>query len=61
MRNPQIERLAYWLWQQRGMPAGSPDADWFLAEELLTRQFRRFEQAVREIPLFAFGLERRTR
>ncbi|MBZ5631487.1 MAG: DUF2934 domain-containing protein [Acidobacteriia bacterium] len=44
MNNPQVERLAYWLWQQRGMPTGSPDEDWLLAEELLksrpARSFR---------------------
>ena len=57
----QIERLAYWLWQQRGSPWGSPDADWFLAEELLKRQYKRFELSTREMPLFAFGMEKRTR
>ena len=61
MKHPQVERLAYWLWQQRGMPMGSPDADWFLAEELLKRQYRRFEISMHEIPLLAFGIERRTR
>jgi hypothetical protein len=43
------------------MPMGSPDADWFLAEELLKRQYRRFEISMHEIPLLAFGIERRTR
>jgi len=61
MKNPKVERLAYWLWQQRGMPIGSPDADWFLAEELLRRQLKRFELSMREIPLFAFGVEKWTR
>jgi len=57
----QVERLAYWLWQQRGSPMGSPDADWFLAEELLKRQYRRLEVTMREMPLFAFAMEKRTR
>ena len=56
-----VERLAYWLWQQRGMLAGSPDADWFLAEELLRRQYKRFELSMREISLFAISFEKRTR
>jgi hypothetical protein len=34
----QISLLAYALWQQRGCPEGSPDEDWFRAEqELLAR------------------------
>ena len=33
MNTQEIERLTYWLWQQRGRPMGSPDDDWFLAEE----------------------------
>jgi hypothetical protein len=61
MKYPQVERVAYWLWLQRGMPMGSPDADWFLAEELLKRQNGRFELSMNEIPLLAFGIERRTR
>jgi len=61
MRTPQIECLAYWLWQQRGMPAGSPEADWFLAEEILRRHYKRIELSIREMPLFACGVEKRTR
>jgi Protein of unknown function (DUF2934) len=60
MKYLQVERLAYWLWQERGMPMGSPDADWFLAEELLKRQYRRFELSMHEMSLLAFGIERRT-
>jgi hypothetical protein len=33
MNHQEIERLAYWLWQQRGTPMGSPDEDWLLAEQ----------------------------
>jgi hypothetical protein len=28
------ERLAYQLWLERGCPIGSPEQDWFRAEEL---------------------------
>ena len=61
MNTQQIERLAYWLWQQRGRPIGLPDDDWFLAEELLRRRYKRFELSMHETPLFAFGIERLTR
>ena len=61
MKNPQVEGLAYWLWQQRGMPIGSPNEDWFLAEELIKRRYKQFELSMRDMPLFAFGLEKRTR
>jgi hypothetical protein len=61
MNTQEIERLAYWLWQQRGRPMGSPDDDWFLAEELLRRRYKRVQLSMRNISLFAFGIERRTR
>jgi hypothetical protein len=32
-RNEFIARLAYELWVQRGQPLGSPDIDWFAAEQ----------------------------
>jgi len=32
----QIASLAYALWQRRGCPEGSPEADWLRAEEELT-------------------------
>jgi nucleoside phosphorylase len=31
-----IAALAYHLWQDRGCPMGSPEEDWYRAEELLT-------------------------
>ena len=31
----QIASLAYALWQKRGCPEGSPEADWLQAEEEL--------------------------
>lgn len=56
----EIQLLAYWLWQRRGSPSGSPDRDWFMAEALLRRQYKRLER-VPATPLFACGLEKRTR
>jgi hypothetical protein len=56
----QIERLAYWLWQQRGMPCGSPHEDWFLAEQLIRTQYLRLERSMKR-SLFAFGVERMTK
>jgi hypothetical protein len=34
----EIARLAYFLWQQRGCPFGSPEVDWRKAEEQFLRQ-----------------------
>jgi|HubBroStandDraft_5_1064220.scaffolds.fasta_scaffold1227191_2 hypothetical protein len=31
----QIEKLAYRIWEERGRPVGSPDEDWFSAEQEL--------------------------
>ena len=31
----QIEKLAFRLWEERGGPLGSPDEDWFRAEQEL--------------------------
>jgi hypothetical protein len=28
-----VEKLAYKFWEQRGRPLGSPEADWFAAEQ----------------------------
>jgi Protein of unknown function (DUF2934) len=30
-----LERLAYALWEQRGKPLGSPEVDWFRAEDCI--------------------------
>jgi hypothetical protein len=38
----EIAALAYALWQKRGYPHGSPDKDWFRAEE---DWFRAHEEA----------------
>ena len=34
----RIAELAYGLWQKRGCPIGSPDEDWFRAENELRRE-----------------------
>ena len=32
-RHEFVEKLAHKLWEQRGRPVGSPDIDWFAAEQ----------------------------
>ncbi len=32
-RHEFVARLAYKLWEQRGRPFGSPEVDWFAAEQ----------------------------
>jgi hypothetical protein len=32
-RREFVAKLAYELWEQRGCPFGSPDVDWFAAEQ----------------------------
>ena len=32
-RHEFVEELAYKLWAQRGRPLGSPEVDWFAAEQ----------------------------
>jgi len=34
-RHEFVERLAYKFWSERGQPLGSPDVDWFAAEEVV--------------------------
>lgn len=34
----RIQVAAYYLWQQRGYPLGTPELDWFRAEEQLRGQ-----------------------
>lgn len=36
-QHDEIERWAYQLWEERGRPFGSPDIDWFRAQEELLR------------------------
>lgn len=35
----EIARLAYALWQSRGCPDGSPEQDWFAAEEKIRASY----------------------
>ena len=51
-RYERIAALAYVLWQQRGSPVGSPDYDWFRAEQELAEK-----EAGSKLPFasFAFG------
>ena len=35
----QVEKLAYEFWEQRGRPLGSPEEDWFRAEQVLRHHF----------------------
>jgi hypothetical protein len=42
-----IAKLAYALWQQRGCPSGSPEFDWFAAEEKLLESVERQGSTVR--------------
>jgi hypothetical protein len=35
MSTSDIAALAYRLWQERGCPVGSPEEDWYRAEELI--------------------------
>ena len=37
-RHDEIELLAFELWQERGAPTGTPEIDWFRAEEELKRE-----------------------
>jgi hypothetical protein len=32
-QHEEIKKLAYLLWEERGKPLGSPDDDWFRAEQ----------------------------
>ena len=35
MEPETVQLTAYYLWEQRGRPIGSPEVDWFQAEEQL--------------------------
>ncbi len=37
-RRQFIQLAAYYLWKQRGSPLGTPEIDWFRAEEQLREQ-----------------------
>jgi hypothetical protein len=48
----QVENLAYRFWLQRGRPIGSPDVDWFHAEDELGRA-----RLTSDLPLSAYATE----
>jgi hypothetical protein len=50
----RVRNLAYRLWQERGRPLGSPEVDWFQAEQVLGIR------STAVLPLFALGIERWT-
>ena len=60
MNHQEIERLAYRVWHERGMPMGLPDEDWFFAEHLLKRRYPT-GLSIPEMSLAAFGMAKRTR
>lgn len=37
------EKLAYYYWERRGRPLGSPEIDWFAAEQALASSHARSE------------------
>jgi hypothetical protein len=45
----QIAMLAYEFWQERGCPLGTPEADWFRAEQELTRPQSGLSRLAREV------------
>src|SRR5260370_33761337 len=51
-RHEFVARLAYQLWERRGMPLGSPEVDWLAAERAL------YESLVASGAVFAFANDR---
>ena len=47
-------KLAYRFWEQRGRPFGSPEVDWFSAEEALASAQR---DPKLDLPLYGISLE----
>ena len=43
LQHKRIARLAYSYWEARGRPDGSPEEDWFRAEEELRRRKSAFK------------------
>jgi Protein of unknown function (DUF2934) len=52
----EIERLAHYFWVQRGRPFGSPEVDWFRAED----EVRKWESPV-TLPFSGFHMGPDTR
>jgi hypothetical protein len=49
----EVAQLAYSLWQQRGCPYGSPEVDWFKAEDQLRQ--RASERVCEQTTSFSSG------
>jgi hypothetical protein len=45
----QIEVRAYEYWQERGCPWGTPETDWFTAEQELTKPEAALSRVAREV------------
>jgi hypothetical protein len=39
-RHEETELLAYYLWQERGCPLGTPEVDWYQAERQIEERER---------------------
>ncbi len=48
VNHQKIQLHAYNLWQERGQPWGSPETDWFKAEQELTEPKGALARAARE-------------
>ena len=44
-RHEEVALRAYSLWQERGSPTGSPDEDWFRAEQEICNQSAQAREA----------------
>jgi hypothetical protein len=45
----QIQLRAYQFWEERGMPWGTPETDWFKAEHELTKPEGTLSRVAREV------------
>jgi Protein of unknown function (DUF2934) len=45
----QIAMLAYKFWEERGCPFGTPETDWFRAEQELTKPQSALSRLAREV------------
>jgi len=60
LKHERIARLAYSYWEARGRPNGSPEEDWFRAEEELRRRKTAFS-VTKELGRRAPGLRTNSR
>jgi hypothetical protein len=49
----EIAVIAYTLWEARGCPEGSPEQDWFRAEQELELRRRTLKESTPEVPTTA--------